>query len=102
MKEITIRRKAIEILTEKGFVSWYPPRVRWRKEGDIFGVFDLLTVNKKSGQILFIQLTTLSNVRAREKKIKAKGLPIYSEVWGYDKKNKIFKVISIYGQTKSS
>jgi len=100
MKEITIRKKALEILIKKGFVCWYPPKVKWRKKGDIFGCWDLICISNKTG-VLFIQLTTLSNIRAREKKVKAflskNNISVYSEVWGYSEKNKQFKIISIYG-----
>ena len=97
MKEITIRKKVIEILINKGYVCWYPPKVRYKKETDIFGCWDLLAINKKNGQTLLVQFTTLPNIRAREKKVKSKNIPIYSEVWGWDKKNNKFKIIPIYG-----
>jgi len=40
-KESVIRSKAIEILKKENWVCWYPPRVKWRKEGDIFGIGDI-------------------------------------------------------------
>jgi len=99
MKEALIRKKAIEILNKEDFLCWYPQKSRWAKESDIFGCYDILAVNKTNGNILFIQLTTLSNIRTREKKVRRKALPVYSEIWGYDKVNKNFKIISIYGKT---
>jgi len=100
MKEITIRKKALEILTKKGFVCWYPPKVKYKKETDIFGIFDLINIHNKTG-VLFIQLTTLHNIRAREKKVKAflkkNNLSLFCQVWGWDKKKKDFKIINIYG-----
>jgi len=96
--ENIIRKKAIEILKDKGFVCWYPPKIKYKKEVDIFGCWDLFSIHKTNGQLLLIQLTTLPNIRAREKKIKAKGLPVYSEVWGLDNKNNKFKIIQVYGQ----
>ena len=101
MKEAVIRKKVIDILTDKGWICWYPSPVRWKKETDIFGVYDVLAIHKKSGRIKFIQLTTLHNIRARERKVKGflkkHNLSIYSEVWGYSKKTKEFKIINIYG-----
>ena len=101
MKEITIRKKAIEFLGEGGWIVWYPPKVKWRKDNDIFGCFDLICCQRAI--IKFIQLTTLSNVRAREKKIKnflkENKLKLNAEVWGYDKKKKEFKIITIKGDT---
>ena len=106
MKEITIRKKALEILASREFVCWYPPKVRYRKETDIFGVFDLVCISNKTG-VLFIQLTTLDNIRAREKKVKGflnkNNLSLYCEVWGYNQKEGKFKILPIYdGQTKTS
>ncbi len=102
MKEATIRKKAIDKLTNEGFVCWYPPKVKYRKETDIFGVFDLICISRKCF-ILFVQLTSLSNIRAREKKVKKflnknKIKKFYCEVWGYDNKKKYFKIIKIYGK----
>lgn len=98
-REETIRKHALEELTKKGFVCWYPPKVRWKKETDIFGVFDLVGIHNKTG-VLFIQLTTLHNIRAREKKVKEfltkNNLSLYCEVWGYDQKEGKFKILNIY------
>lgn len=100
MKEATIRKKALEILTGRGFVCWYPPKVRYKKETDIFGVFDLACISNKTG-VLFIQLTTLHNIRARERKVKEfltkNSLSLYCEVWGWNDKEGKFKILNIYG-----
>jgi len=101
MKEIAIRKKALEILTKKGFVCWYPPKVKYKKETDIFGVFDLINIHNKTG-VLLIQLTTLPNIRAREKKVKEflkkNNLSLFCQIWGWNKKKKDFKIINIYGE----
>ncbi len=95
MKETAIRKKAIDQL--KDWQCWYPPKVRWRKEGDIFGVIDLVAVKKKKHK--WIQLTTLTNIRAREKKVlkwkEETGAKIPVEVWGWDKKYKRFKILKV-------
>ena len=97
MKESLIRKKAIEVLEKDGYRVWYPPRVKWIKEGDIFGVFDLICCRKSS--IKFIQLTSLSNIRAREKKIlaflKPNKIKLNSEVWGYNQKKRKFKIVKV-------
>ncbi len=100
MKEAQIRKRAIEILENEGWVCWYPSRShRWAKNKDIFNAYDVIA--GKKGKILLIQLTSLVNITTREKKVKAflkkNDLSFYSEVWGYDKKNKKFKIIRIYG-----
>ena len=96
MKESLIRSKAIEILEKDGYSVWYPPRVKWIKEGDIWSVFDLMVIN---GGLRFIQLTTLSNVSARKKKVLKFLLKcntkIKAEVWGYDKKKRKFKIVEV-------
>lgn len=95
-KEATIRKKAIQILEKGGWVCWWPAKVKFKKN-DIFGVFDLVCSRKN--KIRFIQLTTLSNLSTRRKKIekflRVNRLKIPSEVWGYSKKHKGFKVIKI-------
>jgi hypothetical protein len=101
-KEAVIRKKAVEILESKGFVHWYPAKVRF-KQNDIFGIFDLVCWRKKSSDIKFIQLTTCSNLSARRKKIqffmKENKMPskvsFGIEIWGWNQKNKEFKVEEI-------
>jgi len=96
MKEALIRKKAIKILEEEGYVVWYPPKVKWRKEVDVFGIFDLIAAHRHI--VRFIQLTTLPNLSARRKKIKRwleKNKIKWCwepEVWAYDKKKKRFKI----------
>ena len=100
MKESVIRKKALEVLNSEGWICWYPFHIRYKKEVDIFGVFDILAFRKLDGEFLFIQITTLSNIRAREKKVKTfyqkNGIKKFpGEVWGYDKKKKYFKIIKV-------
>jgi len=96
MKERDVRKKALEVLTGEGYISWYPSPVRWKKEIDIFGVFDLVAV-KHLKVPRFIQLTTLSNISARKHKILnifKEVLPLMTmEIWGWDGKKKKFKVV---------
>ena len=102
MKEIGIRKEAIKILEKEKWIVWYPSKTRWKKEQDIFGVFDLIVLKPLpyDNRIDFIQLTTLSNVRAREKKIKnwftknkIKSFP--AKVWGWNNKKKEFKILKV-------
>ena len=96
MKEEYIRRKAIKQLNAGKWVVWYPYRTRFRKEKDMFGVYDLVAV--KEDKTRFIQLTTLPNIRARERKVKAflekNNVSVVSEVWGLQKDG-IFRIINI-------
>ena len=95
-KERLIRKKAIKILNEEGWITWYAPRAKFRSS-DIFGVFDLACSQKN--KIRFIQLTTTSNLSTRRKKVekflRTNKLKIPSEVWGYSKKHNGFKIVKI-------
>ena len=97
MKEPEIRKKAIRLLELKGYVCWYPKKVKYQ-ETDVFGVYDILAARKN--KVRYIQITTYPNISARRKKIlgfleknnvKIKG----SEVWGYHKSKKKFIIIKI-------
>lgn len=95
-KEAEIRKRVIKTLEDKGWVCWFCPKVRYQ-ESDIFSCYDLICA--RGGKLKFIQLTTLPNIRAREKKIRKfmgkTGVTIYSEVWGM-RKDGSFKIIRIY------
>ena len=91
-KESVIRKKAIQILQEEGWITWFAPKVKFRTT-DVFGVVDLLALRGK--QRKNIQLTTLSNVSAKRKKITA-FLKKYKvefpvEIWAWSQKKKTFK-----------
>lgn len=91
-KEAVIRKKAIQELQEKGWVTWYAPKVKYQQT-DVFGIIDLLAL--KGRQKKNIQLTTLPNISAKRKKIinfleKFKvELPV--EIWAWDWKRKEFR-----------
>lgn len=101
-KEAQIRKKAVEILESKGFVYWYPAKVKF-KQNDIFGVFDLVCWRKKSSNIKFIQLTTCSNLSARRKKVNfflqenliPTKIPVGVEIWGWNQKKGEFKIEAV-------
>ncbi|MEK9134694.1 MAG: hypothetical protein AAB451_00065 [Patescibacteria group bacterium] len=97
-REAVIRKKAIEILTKAKWVSWYAPKVKFH-ETDIFGVFDLICWEKASKNLKFIQLTTVSNLSARRKKIngffkanKIKSRSAEIEIWAWNNRQKNFKI----------
>ena len=94
--EKTIKKHAIEKLKEEGWTCWSPAKVKFQ-ETDIWSIFDICCW--RGGKMLFLQITSVSNVRARERKIrnfmeanklkKPSGSKI--EVWGY--KRGEFKII---------
>ncbi|HUW71930.1 MAG TPA: hypothetical protein VMV66_01900 [Candidatus Humimicrobiaceae bacterium] len=98
-KESEIRKKAVQILEKKKWLIWWPSRAIF-KQNDIFGIFDLICLKKKIGSIKFVQLTTLSNLSTRRKKIKnfleeyqlSKQSSADIEVWGWDKRKREFKI----------
>ena len=98
-KESFIRKKAIQILEKQKWVIWWPSRAIF-KQNDIFGIFDLICLKKKVGSLKFVQLTTLSNLSTRRKKIKSflkenqlsKKSPAGIEIWGWNKNKKEFKI----------
>ena len=93
-KERTIRQYAIMLLEDKGFTCWYPFKSKFKKEVDIFGVFDCICF--KGHYFKFIQITTSPNLAARRKKvqefIQRSGFGGWSEVWAWDKKKRYFKM----------
>lgn len=104
-KESLIRKKAVNILEKEKWLVWWPSRAIF-KQNDIFGIFDLVCLKKEQGNLKFIQLTTLSNLSTRKKKIQSffkknkikpsqKKFAADIELWGYDNRSKKFKVIEI-------
>lgn len=101
MKEAEIRKRAVKILTDEKWIHWYPPKVKF-KQNDIFGVFDMVCCRKTTGNLKFIQLTTVSNLSTRRKKIESflKKSKIKSkasfgatmEIWAWSKRQKKFKI----------
>lgn len=109
-KESTIRNKAKEKLVSEGYVVWIPTRNRFgagvttwqdgKKAGDdIWNIFDL--IGWKEDKLIFIQYTSVSNIRKREKKIRSfidkhkLSIPksCRAEVWGYkDRKGFTHKI----------
>lgn len=97
--ESIIRKKAIEILSQEGWITWHPSRARY-KQNDIFGIIDLLAVKKN--KLKKIQLTTLSNISDRRKKIinflKKNKVQMTVEIWAWSKKKKQFKIDKLNGK----
>jgi hypothetical protein len=87
-----IRKKAIKILEREKWIVWYPSKVKY-KQNDIFGIIDLLAI--KGGKQKNIQLTTLSNISTKRKKItnflKKFKVELPVEIWAWSKKQKEFK-----------
>ncbi len=91
-KEAIIRKKAIQILKDKGWIVWFAPKVKYQQT-DVFGIIDLLAIKGK--RMKKIQLTTLANVSTRRRKIqkflKKFKIEMSVQIWGWDKKKKEFR-----------
>lgn len=91
-KEAEIRKKAIKILAEEGWITWYAPKAKFRSN-DVFGIIDILAL--KGSKKKNIQLTTLPNVSARRKKItnflKKFRVELSVELWAWDQGKKEFR-----------
>ncbi len=91
-KESEIRKKAIEQLKADGWITWFAPKVKFMQT-DVFGIIDLMALRGKSKKN--IQLTTLSNVSARRKKItnflKSNNIELAVEIWAWSSKKRCFK-----------
>ncbi|MDP3991159.1 MAG: hypothetical protein Q8P63_02600 [Candidatus Nealsonbacteria bacterium] len=91
-KESYNRKKLIKSLESEGWICWFPPKVKFQ-QSDVFGIIDVLALRRN--KMKNIQLTTLSNVSARRKKITAfltsnqVKLPV--EIWAWHPKKKSFK-----------
>jgi hypothetical protein len=105
MKEPLIRKKAIEILKKEKWITWWPGKIKF-KQNDIFGAFDIICCKKSVGNLKFIQLTTVSNLSARRKKIKSffkenkinlkkSSFNAKIEIWAWAKNHKKFKIEEI-------
>jgi hypothetical protein len=99
VKEAEIRKKAIEELQSDGWITWFAPKVKF-KQTDVFGIIDLLALKGKNKKN--IQLTTLSNVSTRRKKIanflKKNKVQMTVEIWAWSKKKKQFKKERLNGK----
>jgi hypothetical protein len=102
-KEALIRKKAIQILAEKGWVTWYPPKVKY-KQTDVFGIIDVLALKGKGKKN--IQLTTLPNVSAKRRKItnflKEFKIELPVEIWAWDRKKRKFRKEKVNIKTKGA
>ena len=102
-KESQIRKKVVEILEKGNWIVWYPSKVKYQ-QNDIFGIIDLLAIKGKKKKN--IQITTISNISARRKKIinfiKKSKVELHVEIWAWDQKKKIFKKENINIKIKKS
>jgi len=91
-KESDIRKKAIEQLRADGWITWFAPKVKFIQT-DVFGIIDVLALRGKNKKN--IQLTTLSNISARRKKItsflKKHKVELNVEIWAWNNKKRCFK-----------
>ena len=92
VNEKNLRLKIKEKLSKYGLL-WFPAKVKFY-ENDIFGVYDCVFFN--GFDVYFIQITTLSNLSHRRKKIQSKfygkQIPKNSQIYAWDDKINNFKI----------
>jgi len=97
MTEKDLRDFITDKLGHLGWVCWWSPRVKFRKQQDIFTMWD--GVAAKGSQTKFIQFTTKSNKSSHIAKITAfrnlYDLSHPGELWLYDSKIKDFEIIKL-------
>ena len=79
-------------MEKNGWIYWFAPKVKYRQT-DVFGIIDLLALKGRKKKN--IQLTTLSNISSRRKKItdflKKNKVEMMVEIWAWNKKKRRFK-----------
>jgi hypothetical protein len=97
MTEKDLRDNITDILSKQGWICWWSPRVKFRKQQDIFTMWD--GVIAKKDKIRFIQFTTKDNKTSHIKKIsefkKMYDLSHDGELWLLDKKTKEWEIINL-------
>ena len=95
--EKQLRDNVTEKLGYKGYICWWSPRVKFRKQQDIFTMWDGIAA--KGGEIRFIQFTTKTNKSSHIKKIsefkKLYNLSHKGELWCWNGKTKEFEINTI-------
>ncbi len=86
-----IEKIAFDILRKKRYLVWKPAKVRFHSQ-DIFGLFDLIALNKKELKLIQVQKD-----RKRPYKVKKifklpKPKKVSYELWVFDNKSKKFKI----------
>ena len=86
-----IEKIAFDSLKTKKFLVWKPAKVMFHSQ-DIFGLFDIIALNKKELKLIQVQ-----KERKRPYKVKKifklpKPKKISYELWIYDSKTKEFKI----------
>ncbi len=86
-----IEKLAFDILKKKRYLVWKPVKVKFHSQ-DIFGLFDLIALNKNELKLIQVQ-------KARKRPYKVKKIfklpqpqKISYELWVYDNKSKQFKI----------
>lgn len=88
-----IEKIVFDFLKKKKYFVWKPVRVKFHSQ-DIFGLFDIIALNKKELKLIQVQKD-----RKRPYKVKKifklpKPRKISYELWVYDNKEKKFKIYS--------
>jgi Holliday junction resolvase-like predicted endonuclease len=88
---LRIEKLAVDCLKKNKFLAWKPIRVRFHSQ-DIFGLFDIIAINKK--ELKLIQVQKERKRPYKIKKIFKLKIPkkVSFELWVYNSKDKNFKI----------
>lgn len=86
-----IEKLAFDLLKNKKYLVWKPVRVKFHSQ-DIFGLFDLIALNKKELKLIQVQLKRKRPYKTKKIFSLPKPQKISYGLWVYDPKNKKFEI----------
>lgn len=86
-----IEKIAFDELKRKKFLVWKPARVKFHSQ-DIFGLFDIIALNKKELKLIQVQKERLRPYKIKRIFKLPRPKKVNYEVWVYDPRLKKFKI----------
>lgn len=94
--EAFIRKEAVKLLHQDGYVVWWPERTASFGSKDIFTVFDLACQRPGFYLTRYIQVTDSKHHAERRKKVEdylhKNDLMFWCEVWSWNSKAEAFRI----------
>jgi len=90
---LRIEKIAFDELKRKKFLVWKPVRVKFHSQ-DIFGLFDLIALNKKELKLIQVQKERKRPYKNRAILKLPKPRKVSYELWTYKPKIKKFEIIT--------
>jgi Holliday junction resolvase-like predicted endonuclease len=86
-----IEKLAYDFLKKEKYLVWKPVRVKFHSQ-DIFGLFDIIALNKKELKLIQVQKERKRPYKVRKIFQLPKPSKVKFELWVYDSKLKKFKI----------